>query len=395
VSEDIPLYDVAVIGGGPAGTTAAMDLARRGRRVALIDRGGRIKPCGGALPPAAMRQFDIPESQLVARIAAAEVVAPSRARVRMEIGDGYVGMVDRGPFDEWLRERAAAAGASRVTGTAHAMERDADGRPLVLYRDADKVERRLAARQVIAADGAVSPIGRQAVPEASRTPYVTAYHEIVRSPKGASAGYMADRCDVYYDKDISPDFYGWVFPHGDTASVGVGSGRKGFGLKAATAELRARAGLAEAETLRCEGAPLPLHPHARWDNGRDVVLAGDSAGVVAPASGEGIFYALLGGRLAADAVEEALSTGDGRALAQARARFMKAHGKVFWMLGQMQRFWYSSDARRESFVRICRDRDVQHLTWDAYINKAMTAGRPSVHARILVKNVLHLAGLAA
>jgi geranylgeranyl reductase len=74
---------------------------------------------------------------------------------------------------------------------------------------------------------------------------------------------------------------------------------------------------------------------------------------------------------------------------------MKAHGRVFWMLGQMQRFWYASDGRRESFVRICRDKDVQHLTWDAYINKAMTLARPSVHARILVKNVLHLAGLAA
>ena len=62
-------------------------------------------------------------------------------------------------------------------------------------------------------------------------------------------------------------------------------------------------GLAGAETIRREGAPIPLRPMRRWDNGRDVVLAGDAAGVVAPASGEGIYYAMLGGRLAADAVE--------------------------------------------------------------------------------------------
>ena len=391
---DDRLYDVAVVGGGPAGATAARDLAAAGRRVALLDRAGRIKPCGGAIPPAAMRQFDIPEDVLVAKIDSAEVVAPSRARVRMEIEEGYVGMVDRGPFDEWLRERAAAAGAERLTGVAHGVE-PGDGQATVLYRDAAKQDRRLRAKVVIGADGAISAIARAAVPEARKTPLVTAYHEIVRTPDASPAGYEAARCDVYYDKDISPDFYGWVFPHGETASIGVGSAKKGFGLKEATARLRERAGLAEAQTLRCEGAPLPLHPHARWDDGRAVVLAGDAAGVVAPASGEGIYYALLGGRLAGEAAAETLRTGDPRALGQARERFMKAHGKVFWMLGQMQNFWYASDKRRELFVRICKDRDVQHLTWDAYINKRMTPARPSVHARILVKNILHLTGLAA
>ena len=69
--------------------------------------------------------------------------------------------------------------------------------------------------------------------------------------------------------------------------------------------------------MRREGAPIPLKPLPRWDNGRDVVLAGDAAGVVAPASGEGIYYAMLGGRLAADAVDEFLAH---RRRARARRR---------------------------------------------------------------------------
>jgi geranylgeranyl reductase len=123
------------------------------------------------------------------------------------------------------------------------------------------------------------------------------------------------------------------------------------------------------------------------------VLAGDAAGVVAPASGEGIYYAMTGGRLAAEAVQAYLATGDSRQLAQARRRFMRAHGKVFWVLGIMQRFWYSTDKRRERFVSICRDPDVQRLTWEAYMHKRLVRARPMAHMRIFLKDLAHLMGL--
>lgn len=393
---EMDIYDAVVVGGGPAGATAAADLARAGRSVLLLDRAGRIKPCGGAIPPRLIQDFGIPPGILCAQIKGAMMVAPSDKRVDMPIDGGFVGMVDREVFDEWLRSRAAGLGAERHDGTFERMTRDEDGVARVHWRRSHAGgggEVSVRARSVVGADGANSAVAREAVPQRGKIPFVFAYHEIVEAPQEGTADYGAERCDVYYQGKLSPDFYAWVFPHGKTASIGVGSMHKGFGLKEAVARLRADARLEGVRTIRREGAPIPLHPAKRWDNGRDVILAGDSAGVVAPASGEGIYYAMVGGRLAAEAVDAFLETGDARALKGARRAFMKSHGRVFFILGIMQRFWYTNDKRRERFVSICRDKDVQRLTWQAYMNKELVRSDPMAHVRIFFKDLAHLFGL--
>lgn len=393
------VYDAVVVGGGPAGATAAHDLAAAGRRVLLLDRAGRIKPCGGAVPPQLLRDFDVPESLLVNRVDTARIISPVGRTVDIPIKNGFVGMVDREDFDEWLRDRAVRRGADRRTGAFTSMEYQRDGRIRVHFTEGSSrtgASASVLTRSLVGADGALSQVARTAMPEAAaKARYVFAYHEVIESPEDSSAAFGEARCDVYYQGGLSPDFYAWVFPHGHTTSVGTGSAQKAFALRKAVSDLRASTGLDDVTTIRKEGAPIPMKPLPRWDDGRGVILAGDASGVVAPSSGEGIFYAMTGGRLAAQAAHRFLTTGRARDLARARRRFLRAHGSVFRALGVMQHFWYSNDDRRERFVAICNDRDVQELTFEGYMHKKLVRARPLAHAKIFLKNIGHLTGLAS
>ncbi|MGR3514604.1 MAG: geranylgeranyl diphosphate reductase [Paracoccaceae bacterium] len=385
-------YDVVVVGGGPAGATAAEDLARSGITVALLDRAGRIKPCGGAIPPRLMQDFDIGEDQLLTKVTTARMISPTGRKVDIPIENGYVGMVDRKDFDPFLRARAVNAGADLFEGTFLKITRE-DDHPRVHYRDKASAETvSIDAKLVIGADGAKSRVALSEVKDADKVPLVFAYHEIIAAPPKTDI-YDPERCDVVYDGAISPDFYGWVFPHGSTTSVGMGTEDPDVSLKDATAALRKASGLEDCETIRKEGAPIPLRPMDRWDNGQDLVLAGDAAGVVAPSSGEGIYYAMMGGRVAAHAAAACLASGRAKDLQLARKLFMGEHKMVFRVLRSMQDAYYKSDERRERFVSLCHDVDVQRLTFEAYMNKKLVRARPMAHLKIGIKNLAHLTGL--
>jgi geranylgeranyl reductase len=78
----------------------------------------------------------------------------------------------------------------------------------------------------------------------------------------------------------------------------------------------------------------------------------------------------------------------------ARKRFMKEHRLTFIVLGIMQYFWYTTNKRRESFVKMCEDKDVQKLTFESYMHKKLVRKKPLAHVKIFFKDMGHLLGIA-
>jgi geranylgeranyl reductase family protein len=305
-------FEAIVVGAGPAGAEAACHLARRGRRVLLLERARipRDKPCGGGLTPKAYRALELPEALVHARVATTFLQHRGRERFRVEAAGASIWMVRRREFDQFLVERAAAAGATVWDGVAAVGLSGIEGRGPARLRTA---RGDLLAEAVIAADGAESLVARHA----GLRPAAGASAMVALVVEGAGESALGQTALLDYG---IPRGYAWVFPKGDVHNVGLTSYHSAVGprLRELLDRFTRAAGVRFRGSPRAVGHRIPTWgPRLPLQRGR-VLLAGDAAGLADPFFGEGIAYALLSGRLAAAAVDAALR-GEGEEQAYSRA----------------------------------------------------------------------------
>ncbi|KAG2254212.1 hypothetical protein Bca4012_101909 [Brassica carinata] len=392
---------VAVIGGGPAGGAAAETLAQGGIETILIERKmDNCKPCGGAIPLCMVGEFNLPLDIIDRRVTKMKMISPSN--IAVDIGrtlkeHEYIGMVRREVLDQYLRERAEKSGATVINGLFLKMDLPEEwDSPYVLHyteydgkTGATGQKKTMEVDAVIGADGANSRVAKSI--GAGDYDYAIAFQERIRIPDDKMT-YYEDLAEMYVGDDVSPDFYGWVFPKCDHVAVGTGTVTHKGDIKKFQLATRNRAKdkILGGKIIRVEAHPIPEHPRPRRLSKR-VALVGDAAGYVTKCSGEGIYFAAKSGRMCAEAIVEGSQNGkkmiDESDLRKYLEKWDKTYLPTYRVLDVLQKVFYRSNPAREAFVEMCGDEYVQKMTFDSYLYKRVAPGSPLEDLKLAVNTI--------
>jgi geranylgeranyl reductase family protein len=321
--------DIVIVGAGPAGAATAAHLARNGLNVILVDRQRfpRDKVCGDFVGPIALLELqclDITEMAAYRRsnvIHSAAVFLNGKQLITSLVPDlpglpAHGRVVPRIILDRWIVDAACTAGAHLLEGY-RAQRFQIDDTGVTLLVEGVDGTRMLRARALVGADGSSSLIARllrgQSVPDEDRIIAVRAYYKGVEG--------LTDQADLYFTDESFPG-YCWLFPTSPTtANVGVGMILETLPhtnnhlrelllwLIEQDAGLNARLRNARLDG-KIVGWPLTTYNPRLPIIDERVLLVGDAAGLINSLNGEGIQYALLSGRWAAETLADCATQDD-------------------------------------------------------------------------------------
>ncbi|OGW59972.1 MAG: hypothetical protein A2V83_07640 [Nitrospirae bacterium RBG_16_64_22] len=365
---------VLIVGGGPAGAIAARDLALAGIETTLVERAPQgAKPCGGGVSLAAFGEFGIPSSVIERSIRTLTLVSPRGARADIALDDSILVMVRRQVFDSMLREMARAAGAEILHGNV--TRAWVDPSPGVRVTTDGGRTTEIGGDILLAADGANSVVARSLGRAVERTCFGIQEWMELSPPLAARWG---ERCEFHFRADVSPDFYGWVFPKRETLTIGTGTAlSRARSLPRLLSTLKRSIGsdLADRPILRREVFPIPIGPIGMARPSMyagPVLFLGDAAGLVMPTSGEGIYYAMKSGEIAARAIRDN-SARPGRIGGAYAAEWKRAFDRRYAVMGRLQAFFYRDDGRREKLVAIHRMKGIPEISRSLWLDHDLSA----------------------
>lgn len=293
-------YQVLIIGAGPAGSIAGYHLAKKGMDVCLIDKSRfpRRKVCGGGLTQHALAELPFDVSPVIHQAVDWGQVMFKGRLVKTIHGDQPIAYtIDRSSFDALLLEKAVERGAEFIPGE-RVISIDQGGKGIIVETNHDQYR----CQYLIGADGVHSVVAQQAGLMQKRTTSL-AYEALVSFLPNMMGTEVQS---VTFDFGTILSGYGWVFPKRDHLNVGVC--RSWPGKRASKRHLLRF--IDQHPTLHKEGIinirafPVPMGGDDNSLHRDNTLLVGDAANLADPWLGEGLYYAILSGRLAAETIEK-------------------------------------------------------------------------------------------
>lgn len=295
------VYDLIVVGAGPAGSTAARRAGKLGQKTLVVEKEShpRYKPCGGALSDRAISllDFPLPESLCERTITGARVHFKDVVAERHK-GYRLITLVTRSSFDAFLLKKAMDAGSELVTEKVLDFSEKKD------YVEVFTGDGSYKSRFLLIASGFQDRLKEKVQGPMSKDSYGVCLVTEVEEKDEVIDSRLPGILDIYFG--VAEGGYGWVFPHRDYYSVGIGGLATRFrSPRRAMKEFLKDNGFCG--NYRLHGHLIPLGGQNQKIASQRVLLAGDSAGFVDAFTGEGIYYAIRSGQIAAEAVADKLS----------------------------------------------------------------------------------------
>lgn len=345
-------YDVVVVGAGPSGSTAAKNLAEKGIKVLILDKAffPRDKPCGGGLPTRVVKRFPYIEP-LIDSVSYGTTMYSSSLRYMFEFlrEKPFLMMVLRKKFDNDLLILAQQAGAKFLGGTSVRDVQVRSDKAVVVLENGQSIETKM----VLGCDGMHSVVAEKTnLCKKLDMICVCLTQEQPLAPSQLTTFFSDRKLTHLFIKVQGIAGYGWVFPKKTYVNIGIGE------FQSAVPKTRPKKPLKETYdafifTLKekkllprdfpienLKGATLPIFPLENTYSDR-VLLCGDAAGFINPITGEGIYYAMASGQIAATVIAEGLTAKNltKQFLKNYQDLWMADFGKDLKALGKFNNQW--------------------------------------------------------